>query len=477
MEPGKIVSALISMLGEKQVIWDREQLYPYAMDYCTGNLIHPLAVVKPVDVNGVSNVVRFCNQIGQKITTRAGGSSVSGGATSHENGIILSVEGLSSILEINEIDGFVIAESGVITQDLQNRLEEKGLWFPQNISSASMSCIGGNVAVSSGSPKSLKYGTTKNSVLNLEVVLPNGDVIWTGKNVRKNATGYNLTQLFVGSEGTLGIITKVVLEIRPLLKEALLMVPFDNENSLFQFVKCFFERNYCASSLEFLDRNACVLMSNYTNKEIDFGEEMGGIIWIELESKNDEENLEKAEHLYHLIDEFSDFEVFLAQTKQDIASLWDFRKRIGKAALSYSNFTDLDVVVPRSTIETMYANIKKICTSQNLEFIVIGHIGDGNFHINIFRPKSLDDRQWENTISDCSQAIFKTAIDLGGEISGEHGIGKIHCDSFLSFSDPNRYDLMRRIKLALDPNLILNPNTIFDEGPLINKMRRKTIQA
>ncbi len=461
MKPKEIFKKLEGIVGEKHLVVCREKLYHYAKDNSTGQIRYPIGVVKPASTKEVAMVVRFCNQIGQKIRVRAGGSSVSGGFISDENDLVLSVERLNNIVEINTVDRYAVVEAGVITQDLQNALRLKGLWFPQNISSASMCCIGGNVAISSGSPKSLKYGSTKNYVLNLEVVLPNGKVIWTGKNVKKNATGYNLTQLFVGSEGTLGIITQVVLEVVPPKKEVLLLVPFSNEKRLFQFVKDFFAQGHSASSLEFLDKNGCDLMYNYLKKKRDYCEGTGGLLWIEFESDSDEENLNKAEQLFDFVSNYTDFELFIAQTPQEIKTLWEFRKRIGEAAMNYGNFKDLDVVVPRSKIALMHDAIKKACSQLSLEFIIVGHIGDGNFHINIFKEVGLSTAEWQRKLAQCSNVLFKKAEALGGAISGEHGIGKHNKSAFLELVEVEKLSIMRALRAVFDPKRILNTDTLF----------------
>ncbi|MEM1336663.1 MAG: FAD-binding oxidoreductase [Bacteroidota bacterium] len=457
----EITTKLFEILGETNVLIKKEHLYNYAIDHSTGKISYPLCVVKPADTYEVSKVVAFCNEIGQGITCRAGGSGVSGGTIANPNDIVLSVERLNQIEEVNTIDRYVIAGAGVITQNLQDELAVHGLWFPQNISSSAISCIGGNVAVSSGSPKSLKYGSTKNFVLNLQVVLPNGQVIWTGKNIKKNATGYNLTQLFVGSEGTLGIITKVVFELRPPEQEILLRIPFSTESSLFSFLHHFFLEGYSASSLEFLDSNGYHLMHAYLKKSKAYPIDRGGVLWIEIESESESENQRKIALLWDFISEYTESEILVAQSKTEITKLWEYRKKIGEAALNYSNFKDLDIVVPRSKIAPMYRTIKSICKAEGLHFVVVGHIGNGNFHVNIFRNSSLGMHAWEEKIAYCSKAIFEKAVALGGEISGEHGVGKYNTLAMDFYMDPEKVQLMRQIKEVFDPNNILNPNTIF----------------
>ncbi|WP_340203704.1 FAD-binding oxidoreductase [Ascidiimonas sp. W6] len=455
------MSDFITIVGEENVIFEEDKLYQYATDHSSRKSTLPLCVVKPNSTNEVSQIVKVCNRKNLGITIRAGGSGVSGGSVSNSECIILSIERLNKILTIDAINRYVITQAGVVTQILQDKLLETNMCFPQNISSASMSCIGGNVAISSGSPKSLKYGSTKNYVLNLEVVLPDGRIIWTGKNIEKNATGYNLTQLFVGSEGTLGIITKVVLKIVPVQKELLMMVPFETSERLFNFVKTFFSQGFTASSLEFLDQNGYGLILEYLGEKNKFSNQFGGLLWIEFESPTDEENMNKATRLYNLILEYSNYEPLIAQSVKEIESLWKYRKKIGEAAINYAEFKDLDVVVPRDKIDEMFKAINFICESLQLEFIVIGHIGNGNFHINIFN--SNEDSMWEENICKCTTQIFEKAIEMGGEISGEHGIGTYNRSFFNQFTSNTNIKIMAEIKKIFDPKNILNSNNLFIE--------------
>ncbi len=455
---------LAAIVGEEHVIFKEEKLYHYATDHSSRKSTLPLCVVRPSCTDEVSSIVKFCNLNNLGITVRAGGSGVSGGSVSNGQDIILSVERLNKIIDIDTINRYAIAEAGVVTQELQEALLEKNVCFPQNISSASMSCIGGNVAISSGSPKSLKYGTTKNYVLNLEVVLPDGQIIWTGKNVEKNATGYNLTQLFVGSEGTLGIITKVVLKVVPVKKELLMMVPFETSEKLFDFTKAFFSSGFTASSLEFLDQNGYDLVLEYLIENNRFPKQHGGVLWIEFESQTDEENLRKAEQLYDLIVKYNDQEPLIAQSASEIEALWKYRKKIGEAAINFAEFKDLDVVVPRDNIDEMFKAINAICTSLQLQFIVVGHIGNGNFHINIFKNK--EDNMWEETISECTMKIFKKTIELGGEISGEHGVGTYNRPFFKYFTADVNIQIMSEIKKIFDPKNLLNGSNLFTDKAL-----------
>lgn len=460
METATFVKELIEVVNAHYVLTNPYDFYTYVVDYSTGAKATPLCVVRPSSTSEISKIARLCNDHNIKITVRGGGSGVSGGFLSGAEGILISLDRLDRIIEINEVDRYIIAEAGVVTQNLQDALSEKKLFFPQNISSASLSCIGGNVAVSSGSPKSLKYGSTKNYVLNLEIVLPNGEVIWTGKNVKKNATGYNLTQLFVGSEGTLGIITKVVLEIVPIRKESLVLAPFKSSKTLFEFVKAFFIKGFDASSLEFLDKNACELVFEHLDEKL-IDESIDGMVWIEFESNSEQENMTKVEALYELLTAYTPCEIFVGQNDKENKKLWKYRKKIGEAAINKGDFHDLDIVVQRSKNAEMYKIINVVCNSLDLHFIVVGHIGDGNFHINIFKNQQLDEDSWLSKIKLCTSTLLKKAVELGGEISGEHGIGSHNNAYFEEFTAEQNLKVMKGIKKVFDPKYLLNSNNIF----------------
>lgn len=452
-----LLEKLILIVGNNNFITDSDKLYNYSRDITLNDLTLPIGVVIPGTVQEVARVVKLCNQNRLMITIRGGGTGVSGGSVPSGNGIILSLERLNRIVEINEIDRTATVEAGVITRELQKAAMEKNLWFPQNISSSDSCFIGGNVAVSSGSPKSLKYGPTKNYVLNLQVVLADGSIIWTGKNVTKNATGFNLTQLFIGSEGTLGIITQVVLQLVRPVPETLLLIPFDSLSNLFSCVKEIFTEDYNPSSIEFIDKTGYDLVSGYVGKKITARKNIEGLLWIELEEENSSA-LEVSESLSHLINKYSSEEVFIAQSKTEINNLWSFRKKIGKAVIGYSSFKDIDIVVPRSEIYNMYLEMNRAAAKSNIMYTAFGHIGNGNFHVNIIHGKTDEISSWKESADLFIKDVFESAIELGGTISGEHGIGTYRLPYLKLALTEEHLNLMRGIKQVFDPGNILNSN-------------------
>jgi glycolate oxidase len=275
----EILSNLKDIVGKESVVDEVSRMYSYSTNIVSTNTVYPLGVIFPKTTEEVSNVMKYCYDNNLKISVRGGGTNVSGSGVSTGEDFIISTEKLNRIYDINKIDRTITVEAGVITDHINKVALEHDLIFPQNISSSSQCFIGGNIATSAGSPYSLKYGTIKNSVVNLEVVLADGKIIWTGKNVTKNATGYNLTQLFIGSEGTLGIITKATLKLVPIFKSVLLLVPFVNTEKLFEFTNTFFENGFEALCMEFLDKRGCDLVTTFLNENY-FSNDVEGLLWI-----------------------------------------------------------------------------------------------------------------------------------------------------------------------------------------------------
>jgi len=464
MEPLEIYDRLKAIVGEDHVIRDRELMYRYARDFTEHLDKTPLAVVKPATTNEVATVAKICSEYHVGITVRGGGTGVSGGAFCEGGGIVLSLERLNQIIEINKIDRYAVVEAGTITRIFQEKVLEEGLCFPQNISSRDSSSLGGNIAVAGGSPKSFKYGPIKNYLLNLEVVLPNGQVMWTGKNVRKNATGYDLTRLFAGSEGTLGIITKVVVQLVEPMEEVLLLLPFRSMDNLFNFVREVFWKGIRASSVEFMDKTGYELISAFTGGKIFSDPCIEGLLWLEFEGDNKSQLLKDVLEMNEWMSCWVEEDILIAESAEDIKALWIFRNKIGEAVMHSYYFRDVDIVVPRSKSGEMYSAIKAIAEVFDLKYTAFGHIGDGNFHVNLLRDRSVVTEQWEHLISLGVSEIFNAAVRLGGTISGEHGIGEIQ-QPYLTTAIPAwQIQLMREVKKVFDPLGILNPGKIFQSS-------------
>ncbi len=448
------------MLDELKLIVGAERVFSYNEQKNEGQSRNPIAIIFPGTTTEISYIMKFCYSNNLKVTVKGGGSSVNGGVLSCGSDIVLSLERLNNIIEVNKFERIVTTEAGVVTENLKNEVEKHGLSFPQNISSAGMSFIGGNIAIRSGSPKSFKYGTMANYILNLEVVLPDGQIIWTGKNVKKDSAGYNLTQLFTGSEGTLGIITKAVIKLTPLKKEWLFFIPFNSVTHMYDFINEVLVIGLNPSSIEFLDTKGFELVSNYL-KDGRISINKSFCIWMEFETDFWQTDLPELEIMNRLIAKYSNNNALFAESSREKEDLWKYRNKIGEACLDYAEFVDYDFSIPFLASQHIYERIIKILDEHHFEGIIVGHIGDGNFHINVFRDKNLTQDQWKSKIERCFMIITSLIIDFGGSVPGEHGVGYLNKKYFNLSVGEKQKQLMKEIKKILDPKSILNFDKIF----------------
>jgi glycolate oxidase len=423
----------------------------------------PDVVVKPGTTEEISQLLKLCNRYKIPVTPRGGGTGLSGGALPHLGGILLSVERLNKIIHIDQRNLQVTTEPGVITEVLQNAVKDKGLFYPPDPSSRGTCFIGGNIAENSGGPKAVKYGVVKDYVLNLEVVLPTGEVIWTGANVLKNATGYNLTQLMVGSEGTLGIVTKAVLKLLPLPKMDLLMlVPFKDPVDACAAVSAIFAAGFVPSAMEFMERDAIDWSMRYVdNCIVPLNEETQAHLLIEVDGNDMDVLMKEMEGISEVVMQFDCGEILFAEDAQQKAELWKLRRRVAEAVKSHSIYKEEDTVVPRAELPALLKGVKEIGVRYGFQSVCYGHAGDGNLHVNIIKGE-LSDEQWNGSLKQGITEIFELVKSLGGTISGEHGIGLVQKDYLSIVFDTVQLRLMKGIKTLFDPNNILNAGKIFD---------------
>ena len=452
-----------SISGEKNVLVDEETLHNYSHDETEDLHFLPDVVIKPGTAEEVSAILKICNQYKIPVTPRGAGTGLSGGALPHLGGVLLSVERLNKIIEIDERNLQVTTEPGVITEVLQNAVKEKGLFYPPDPSSRGSCMIGGNIAENSGGPKAVKYGVVKDYVLNLEVVLPTGEIIWTGANVLKNATGYNLTQLIVGSEGTLGIVTKAVLKLLPLPKlDLLMLVPFRNPVDACAAVSAIFAAGYVPSAMEFMERDAIEWSMRFVdNCIVPMDDETQAHLLIEVDGNDLDVLMKEMEGISEVVMNYNPGEVLFAEDAQQKAELWKLRRRVGEAVKSHSVYKEEDTVVPRAELPTLLKGVKDIGQKYGFRSVCYGHAGDGNLHVNIIKG-DLTDEQWNGSLKNGIVEIFELVKRLGGTISGEHGIGLVQKEYLPIIFDSVQMRLMKSIKALFDPNNILNAGKIFD---------------
>jgi len=450
-----------NLLGER-CITDFEQRKEYGHDETEDLNFPPSAVLKPTSVDEVSKIMRFCYDNEIPVSPAGARTGLSGGALPTHGGILISMEKFNRILEIDENNHQVTTEPGVITQVLQDVVKEKGLFYPPDPASKGSCFIGGNVSENSGGPKAVKYGVTKDYVLNLEVVLPNGEVIWTGANVLKNATGYNLTQLIVGSEGTLCIITKIVLKLIPHpTTDLLMLVPFFDAQKACEAVAAIFKAGYTPSGLEFMERDALIYTKEFTGETtINIAENHAAHLIIEVDGFDSEQLMKDCEGILNVLENFETDEILFADSEAQKNALWSLRRKAGEAVKSQSIYKEEDTVVPRFALPDLLGHIKRIGKKYGFQSVCYGHAGDGNLHVNILKG-DLSDEQWENELPIAIRELFTEVVKLGGTISGEHGIGLVQ-KPFMDIAFPEvTLNLMREIKRVFDPKNILNPGKIF----------------
>ena len=451
------------IVGEQYILTDEEELHKYSHDQTEKLSYPPDIVIKPRTAGEISEIFKICNEHKIPVTPRGAGTGLSGGALPQLGGVLISTERMNSILHLDERNLQVTTEPGVITEVLQNTVKEKGMFYPPDPSSRGSCFIGGNIAENSGGPKAVKYGVVKDYVINLEVVLPTGEIIWTAANVLKNSTGYNLTQLIVGSEGTLGIVTKIVLRLIPLPKYDLLMlVPFKSMEKASEAVSAIFRAGYTPSGLELMEIDALHIVSKFVESTaVPLTADTAAHLIIEVDGNHMETLVQEMEAIAELLTGYDCGEVYFADDTTQKAELWKLRRRVAEAVKIDGYTIEEDTVVPRAELPALIKGVKELGKRFGFKAVCYGHAGDGNLHIRI-KKEGTDNSQDNPEIIASLRALFELVKSLGGTISGEHGIGLIQKGFMDIVFDKTQLELMRGIKKVFDPNNILNVGKIFD---------------
>lgn len=457
----KIIAELIFICGEDHVFSGPEDLTDYSHDYTEDLRFLPEVVVKPGNTAEVAAILKLCNREMIPVTPRGAGTGLSGGALPVHGGILLAMERLNRIINIDKRNLQATVEPGVINQAFRDAVEAEGLFYPPDPASRGSCFLGGNLAEGAGGPKAVKYGVTKDYVLNVEVVLPTGEVIMTGANVLKNSTGYNLTQLMIGSEGTLGVITKIVFRLVPLPRhDLLLLVPFESAEKACEAVSAVFREGITPSAMEFMEREAIDLVNRYMNFNLQFHNSTQALLLIEVDGNDMDTLFKECEIISGVVKEFGAGEVLFADSVRQKEELWKIRRIAGEAVKMYSVYKEEDTVVPRAELPALLKGVKEIGSRYGFRSVCYGHAGDGNMHVNILR-ESMSDEEWSQRVPQGIREIFELCVSLGGTISGEHGIGWVQKEFMdIPFSEA-QIRLQKEIKRVFDPNYILNPGKIF----------------
>ena len=450
-------------VGKKNIYIDKKNLKSYGHDETENLNFPPEVLLKPLNTKEVAEVMNlaFLNNI--PVTPIGARTGLSGGSLCVHGGIGLSMERFNKILKIDLDNLQIKVQPGVITQTLQEEVAKEGLYYAPDPASRGSCFIGGNIAENSGGPRAVKYGVTKDFVLNLEVVLPDGKIINTGADTLKNSTGYNLTQLMVGSEGTLGIVTQATLKLLPLPKyNKLILVPFSSALDACSAVASIFKSGVIPSALEFMDRKAVDFTIKYIYEaQLEMSNSTKALLLIEVDGNNPDYLMDEMEKILNVVEAHNCEEnILFAEDEAQKEQLWFIRRRIGEAVKVNSIYKEEDTVVPRYKLPDLLSGVKKIGDKYGFESICYGHAGDGNLHVNIIKG-NLSEIQWEEELPKAIREIFKLTVSLGGTISGEHGIGwvqKSYMD--IAFNDVE-LKLMSNIKKVFDPKNIMNHSKIF----------------
>ncbi len=454
------IEKIKEIVGSDNVFTEEETRNIYGSDETENFKFPPEVVVKPTDTQQVSNILKLTNENNIPVTPRGGGTGLSGGALPVYGGICLSMEKFNRIIEIDEKNFQAVVEPGVVTQTFQQELENRGLFYPPDPASRGSCMLGGNVAENSGGPHAVKYGVTKDYVLSIEAVLPTGEIISTGSRTLKNVSGYNLTQLIIGSEGTLAVITKIIVRLIPLPKlRKVVLVAFDSIEDSVSAVATIFKKGITPAAIEFMEKSAITASEAKFDKKFPNGNAEAHLL-IEVDGNYEEILNKEIETIAGAVELHNALDILLAEDKQKVDDVWDLRRNIGEAVKSISTYKEEDTVVPRAHLPQLVKGVKEICNRYGITSICYGHAGDGNVHVNLLKDK-LDNKSWDENFDKATREIFRLTVSLGGTISGEHGIGYSQ-KSYLPIAlSEIEIQLMRKIKQLFDPNNILNPGKIF----------------
>jgi glycolate oxidase len=456
-----IIERLRKIVGRDQVLIEEDRIEPYSHDKVIGLKADPEVVVKVINAEQISKLFQLAQTEKIPITPRGAGYGLSGGAVPVQGGIVLSVEKMNRILEIDNNNLMITVEPGVITGDIHRAVEAEGLFYPPDPASLDSCTIGGNIAEDAGGPRAVKYGVTRNYVCGLEAVLPSGEIIRCGGKLVKNVTGYNLIQLLVGSEGTLAVVTKIVLRLIPLPKVQIdLLVPFDDFLSAANSVSEIIAHRIVPTTIEFMEQDSWKAVERLLKKQFPFNDAAAQLL-IQLDGNRQDSVEFEAEVVGQLCFQHGALDVLVAKDRPTRLRLWEARRMIIEALNFESPVNHMeDVVVPRSQIPLLLKGIKKIAADFSIRIVNFGHAGDGNVHVNVLKDQILDE-QWEDLIPRVTEKIYHLTLSLGGTITGEHGIGCTRRRYLPLALDPSQIDLMRMIKKVFDPNSILNPSKVL----------------
>jgi len=457
----RIVEDLRRIVGEQHVLAGAEQMEPYTHDEVVGLRADPEVVVRVTSAEQIADIFRLAQRERVPVTPRGAGYGLSGGAVPVCGGIVLSTEKMNRILEIDKENLMVTVEPGVITGDIHRAVEAEGLFYPPDPASLDSCTIGGNVAEGAGGPRAVKYGVTRHYVCGLEAVLPSGDVIRCGGKLVKNVTGYDLLQLLIGSEGTLAVVTRIILRLIPLPKVQVdLLVPYDDFQAAADTVSDVIAHRILPTAMEFMEQDSVLAVERLSQKKVPHDDAQAHLL-IQLDGNRPEAVDADYEVVGELCMKHGAREVLVAKDRRTRDRLWEARRLIIEALKHESPINHMeDVVVPRAEIPVLLKGIKEIARRHDVRVVCFGHAGDGNVHVNVLKDDMPGER-WEALVPATTEEMYRLALSLGGMITGEHGVGATRRKYLPMALDAAQIEIMRQIRAVFDPNHILNPGKIF----------------
>ena len=457
----RIVQELQDIVGVEHVLVDAEGMEPYTHDEVVGLRAEPEVVVRVKSAEQVAEVLRLAQRERIPVTPRGAGYGLSGGAVPVCGGIVLSLERMNQVLEIDKENLMVTVEPGLITGDLHRAVEEVGLFYPPDPASLDSCTIGGNVAEGAGGPRAVKYGVTRDYVCGLEAVFPSGEIVEMGGKRVKDVTGYSLLHLLIGSEGTLAVVTKIILRLLPMPRfQVDLLVPFGDFAAAAQTVSDIIENRTIPTTIEFMERDSVLAVERLMGKELPFREAAAQLL-IQVDGNHREAVDADFESIAEICLGNGAIDVLVARDTRSRDRLWEARRLIIDALKHVSPINHMeDVVVPRAQISALLAGIREVAGQLGVRIVSFGHSGDGNVHVNVLKDDGPVD-EWEALVPQASRALYELALSLGGTITGEHGIGATRRQYLPMALDETQISIMRGIRDVFDPNHILNPGKIF----------------
>ena len=460
----RVLARLREIVGEGNVSVSAEAREQYSHDEVTEVRYEPEAVVTVSSADQISRIMRLAGEADFPVTPRGAGQGLSGGAVPAFGGVVLTMEKMNRILEIDQENLMATVEPGVITGDLHGAVEALGLFYPPDPASLDSCSIGGNIAENAGGPRAIKYGVTRDYVCGLEAVLPSGEIVEMGGKLVKNVTGYDLLHLLIGSEGTLAIITKIVLRLLPLPKVRVdLLVPFSDFRAASQSVSDIIKNRIVPTALEFMGKDSIMAVEALSEKEIPFHDAEAHLL-ITLDGNDQAAVDSEYERIGELCLENGAEDVLVADNPRLRDRLWEARRLIVEALqhLSPEKIMDTqDLVVPRASVPELLSRIKEIAEKHAMNIVCFGHAGDGNVHTNVI--KDVSEEEWQAKKEPMAEEMYRAALALNGSITGEHGIGLLRKQFLPLAVDAHLIELMHKIKEAFDPRYILNPGKIFPD--------------